>query len=121
MKVMGLGFRRGVSAESLRAAMALVGAGDALATAIDKVHEPGLVRLALELGLTVYPVSRGELQAQDIEGSDRVQAEYGTGSVAEASALAAAGPGARLVHGRRTGPDGMAVAALAESFTKGMA
>lgn len=115
MKVTGLGFRRGVSAESLRAAMALVGAGDALATAENKVHEPGLVRLAREMGLTVYPVTRNALRAQGIEGSARVQAEYGTGSVAEASALAVAGPGARLVHGRRTGPDGMAVAALAES------
>ncbi len=115
MRVVGLGFRRGVSAESLRAAMALVGQGDALATAEDKVLEPGLVRLAHELGLIVLPVTRAALHAQGIEGSARVEAEYGTGSVAEASALAAAGRGAKLVHGRRTGPDGMAVAALAES------
>jgi hypothetical protein len=34
--------------------------------------------------------------------------------VAEASALAAAGPGAVLVVGRSVSPDGMAVAAIAE-------
>ena len=114
MRVAGLGFRRGVSAESLRAALVLVGKADALATAEDKMHEPGLVRLAKELGLKVHGVSRAGLVAQGIEGSARVMAEYGTGSVAEAAALAAAGTGARLVMTRRTGPDGMAVAAVAE-------
>ncbi len=115
MRVAGLGFRRGASAESLSAALALVGDADALATAEDKVHEPGLVRLAKALGLKVHGVSRASLEAQGVEGSARVMAEYGTGSVAEASAMAVAGPGARLIAGRRTGPDGMAVAALAES------
>lgn len=114
MKVAGLGFRRGVSAESLSAALALVGKPDALATAEDKIYEPGLVRLANELGLKVHGVSRADLAAQGVEGSARVMAEYGTGSVAEAAALAVAGKGARLVATRRSGPDGMAVAALAE-------
>ena len=121
MRVTGLGFRRGVSAESLRAAIALVGLGEALATAEDKVHEPGLVRLAQDLGLRVFGVARSDLQAQAVEGSTRVMAEYGTGSVAEAAALAAAGPGARLVHSKRSGPDGRAVAALAETGAKGQA
>lgn len=115
MKIAGLGFRRGVSAESLKAALALVGQPEALATAEDKTQEPGLVRLASGLGLRVLGVSRAALEAQGVEGSARVMAEYGTGSVAEASALAAAGPGARLVAPRRKGPDGMAVAAMAES------
>lgn len=115
MIVAGLGFRRGASAESLRAALALVGKAEALATAEDKVHEPGLVRLAQGLGLKVQGISRADLAAQGVEGSARVMAEYGTGSVAEAAALSAAGPGARLIVGRRTGPDGMAVAALAQS------
>ena len=114
MKVAGLGFRRGASAESLAAALALVGPADALATAEDKVHEPGLQRLANRLGFKVHAISRAALELQGVEGSARVMAEYGTGSVAEASALAAAGPGARLLIGRRTSPDGMAVAALAE-------
>ena len=115
MIVAGLGFRRGASAESLAAALAMVGKADALATAEDKLHEPGLIRLANSLGLKVHGISRACLEAQGVEGSARVMAEFGTGSVAEASALAAAGPGARLIAGRRTGPDGMAVVALAES------
>ena len=115
MRVAGLGFRRGASAESLGAALALMGIPDALATAEDKVGEPGLQRLAKALGVKVHAISRAALEAQGVEGSARVMAEYGTGSVAEASALAAAGPGGRLLVGRRTSPDGMAVAALAES------
>lgn len=115
MRIAGLGFRRGVSAESLKAALALVGVAEALATAEDKVNEPGLVRLANSLGLKVHGISRAELAAQGVEGSARVMAEFGTGSVAEAAALAAVGSGGRLVAPRRKGPDGMAVAALAES------
>lgn len=114
MRVAGLGFRRGVSAESLRAVLALAGKFDVLATAEDKLREPGLMRLAQELGVKVHGVSRAALAAQGIEGSPRVMTEYGTGSVSEASALAVAGPGARLVMTRRTGPDGMAVVAVAE-------
>lgn len=113
MIVAGLGFRKGVSAESLRAALALVGRPQALATAQGKENEPGLRRLAQETGLVVHAVSRASLAAQGIEGSAKSMELYGTGSVAEAAALAAAGPGARLITGRRTGPDGMAVAALA--------
>ncbi|MEI6800387.1 MAG: cobalamin biosynthesis protein [Pseudomonadota bacterium] len=119
MRVTGLGFRRGVSAESLRAAIGLVGLGEALATAEDKMREPGLVRLAQDLGLRILGVPRHALQAQGVEGSARVMAAYGTGSVAEAAALAAAGPGARLVQPKRSGPDGMAVAALAETWAQG--
>lgn len=113
MIVAGLGFRKGVSAESLRAALRLVGRPEVLATAAGKEGEPGLRRLAAELGLPVIAVPHDRLAAQGIEGSAKSMAIYGTGSVAEASALAAAGPGARLIVGRKTGPDGMAVAALA--------
>lgn len=115
MRIAGLGFRRGVSAESLAAALRLVGTCDALATAEDKAQEPGLLRLANDLKMKVHAVSRAMLTAQGIEGSARVEALYGTGSVAEAAALAAAGPGARLIVPKRSGPDGMAVAAIAES------
>ena len=121
MRVTGLGFRRGVSAESLRAAIALVGLGDALATAEDKVREPGLMRVAQDLGVGILGIARSDLRAQGVEGSARVMAEYETGSVAEAAALAGAGPGARLVQTKRKGPDGMAVAALAEGALTGSA
>lgn len=114
MIVAGLGFRKGVSAESLRAALGLAGRADVLATAEGKEREPGLTRLAADLGLPVRAVSRASLAAQGIEGSEKSMDLYGTGSVAEAAALAVAGPGARLIATRVKGPDGMAVAALAE-------
>lgn len=113
MRVAGFGFRKAAGTDSLRAALAMAG-GDvsALATAEGKIA--GLAGLAAELGLPVIGVSVQALAAQGVEGSDRVRALYGTGSVAEAAALAAAGPGARLVVARVTSPDGLAVAAIAE-------
>lgn len=114
MIVAGLGFRRGVSAESLRAAIELAGGAEALATAEDKANEPGLQALVAETGLRLHAVPQMVLAAQGVVGSDRVKALYGTGSVAEAAALAAAGPGARLVVPKLTGPDGRVVVALAE-------
>jgi cobalt-precorrin 5A hydrolase len=47
--------------------------------------------------------------------SPRVQALRGVGSVAEAAALAAAGPGARLLGPRAVSACGTATAALAEA------
>ena len=113
MRVAGFGFRRAAGTDSLRAALAMAG-GDvaAMATAEDKVA--GLAGLAAELGLPVIGVSVQALAAQNIDGTDRVKRLFGTGSVAEAAALAAAGQGARLVVTRVTAPDGMAVAAIAE-------
>ncbi len=57
----------------------------------------------------------GALAAQPVlTRSERVAERFGTGSVAEAAALAAAGPGARLVAPRVVSTDGMATAAIAE-------
>lgn len=117
MIVAGLGFRKGVSAESLKAALALVGPAQALATAEGKETEPGLREMSAEIGLQIIAVPRDLLAAQGIGGSAQSLALYGTGSVAEASALAAAGPGARLVQPRTKGPDGSCVVALAEGPT----
>jgi cobalt-precorrin 5A hydrolase len=113
MRVAGFGFRTAAGVESLRAALELAG-GDAAALATAESKVAGLERLGEELGLPVIGVSIQALAAQGVAGSDRVRALYGTGSVAEASALAAAGQGARLVVGRVSSPDGMAVAAIAE-------
>jgi cobalt-precorrin 5A hydrolase len=54
------------------------------------------------------------LAAHPRPGSDRVRKLYGTGSVAESAALAAAGLKAVLVVTRVTSPDGLAVVAIAE-------
>ena len=121
MIVAGLGFRRGVTLEGLSAALALVAevvgsaVVEALATAEDKAGEPGLHQLVAETGLPLHVVPQALLVAQRVEGSARVKALYGTGSVAEASALAAAGPCARLLVPKLIGPDGRVVVAVAES------
>jgi cobalt-precorrin 5A hydrolase len=53
-------------------------------------------------------------QQKTLTRSDRVRTLFGTGSVAEAAALAAAGPGARLRGPRAVSADGTATAAIAE-------
>jgi cobalt-precorrin 5A hydrolase len=88
---------------------------DALATASDKADAHAIVSLAGELGLTIKPVS-GEVLAR-IETSThsaRIAAMFGTGSLAEAAALAGAGQGSRLISGRTVSRDRTATAAIAE-------
>ena len=111
MRVAGFGFRKGAGMESLMAALTLAGGEvDAIATVDAKAS--GLQPLGLRLNLPVIAVPQAVLPARP--GSDRVRHLYGTGSVAEASALAAAGVGAVLVVGRVTSPDGMVVVAIAQ-------
>lgn len=117
MIVAGLGFRSGAAAPALRDALARAGGGavSALATAADKAGAAAIRDLAAELGLPVIAVAPADLAAQSVvTSSPRVAALRGTGSVAEAAALAAAGPGARLLGPRAVSGDGMATAALAE-------
>lgn len=100
MRVAGIGFRKGTSATHLAAALAQSegeagGAVDALATITAKTA-------ALQ---TAFPQRR--VIGVAVAGVDtptqsmRIQTMYGTGSVAEAAALVAAGPGAYLVATRR--------------------
>lgn len=114
MRVAGFGFRNGAGVESLRAALA--GAKvDALATAADKAAFPALRELAAALGVEIIPVPMEELTwVETLTQSARALARYGTGSLAEAAALCAAGPGARLVGARGASPDRMAMVAIAE-------
>lgn len=117
MRVAGLGLRTGASREALRAALAAAGAEGctALATAEAKAGAVVLRDLARDLGLPVLAIPPAALAAQDtLTQSPRVQARFGTGSLAEAAALAGAGPGARLSGPRAQSPDGMATAAVAE-------
>ncbi len=115
MRVAGLGFRKGVSAESLAQVLALVGPYEALATVDAKAQEPGLLNLLKIIQLDLHVISRDRLRAAEVAGEGPARALYGTGSVAESAALAAAGPGARLVVARVKGPDGSTVAAVAEA------
>lgn len=119
MRVAGFGFRKGASAAALADALARAGGAagvTALATAEDKAA--GLQGIARTLGLPVIGVPKAALAAQPVlTHSARVKALYGTGSLAEASALAAAGPGARLLGPRAQSQDGTATAAIAERIT----
>jgi cobalt-precorrin 5A hydrolase len=121
MIVAGVGFRKSASLAALRDAFTRAG-GDraqALATAEDKAGSAAFRALAAEYGLSVHAVPLGDLADQPVQTqSDRVTALYGTGSLAEAAALAAAGPGARLLAPRVTSQDGSATAALAERTTE---
>lgn len=115
-RVVGMGFRKGTSEASMLEALMLAGGAEgltALATATAKAEalRPFAVRLRVPL-----VVINADMLAQQLvlTNSSRVNALYGTGSLAEAAALAAAGPGARLMGPRVQSGDGMATAAIAE-------
>lgn len=118
MRVAGLGFNSEAKVESLRDALAAAGGAgglDALATASDKADAAALVSLARELGLTVKAVPAEILgRIETVIHSVRVAAMRGTGSLAEAAALAAAGRRARLISTRVVSRDRTATAAIAQ-------
>lgn len=115
MKVAGFGFRKDASYVSLCAALQQVeqagGPVTALATVVSKAGAPALQRLAYERGITLQAVAVAGIQTPS--KSVRCQALHGTGSVAEAAALAAAGAGSTLIVARLITPDGMATCAMA--------
>lgn len=117
MTVAGFGFRRAASLASLRDALSQAGGPVgviALATLADKAGAPALLALATELGVPVCAIPGERLATvATLTRSARISARLGTGSVAEAAALVAAGDGARLLGPRAKSNDGMAVAALA--------
>jgi cobalt-precorrin 5A hydrolase len=122
MMVAGIGSRKGVSARDVLAAIetALEAHGlamtalSALATASLKHDEPAIFSAGRELALPVIVVEDAALAAaspRTISRSDLSQARAGTPSVSEASALAAAGKGAKLLGPRTVlGPVTCAIA-----------
>ncbi|MBK5934466.1 precorrin methylase [Rhodovulum imhoffii] len=117
MRVAGFGFRAAATAASLHDALEQAGgvAGlTALAAPVDKASAPCFMAFARALALPVVRVSQGALAAQSTcTQAPRVQRARGTGSVAEAAALAGAGPGARLKMPRQISTDRMAACAIA--------
>ncbi len=117
MIVAGLGFSSAATAESLRSAYDGAAADlavDALATAADKQGHPALTELAKTLALPLHLVAPDDLAGQrTLTCSNRSRATHGTGSVSEASALAAAGQGARLLAPRQISHDRLATCAIA--------
>lgn len=118
MIVAGFGFRAGAGAASLRDAFARAAQGRpvaALATLADKADHPGLIEVAASLVLPVIAVSADAAAATEtLTQSAAARRTRSTGSVAEAVALVAAGPGASLVGARCVSADRMATCALAE-------
>ena len=108
MIVAGIGCRKGASAEEIDAAVdtALERAGrplakiELLATSTRKREEPGIAETAASRGLRLVFVEQTDLEIASARGatwSRRVLALAGVPSVAEAAALAACGPKARLI------------------------
>ena len=122
MIVAGIGFRGAAETSSLRGALAKAVERlgeveiDVLATVDEKARVGAFCALADAIGAKIVAVAAHDLPAQNTATqSDRIKRQFGTGSLAEAAALAAAGPGARLLVKRVVSPDGMATAAIAIS------
>jgi len=118
MKVAGLGFRRDVTFASLHEAFIAAGGAEgvaAVATVSDKADSAALQQLARELDLPIKAIPADVLAGiATSTQSELIQEKFGTGSVAEAAALAAAGLHARLVSMRVVSQDRTATAAIAE-------
>lgn len=111
IRVAGFGARAGASLDSLRAAYGATGASGITALATIQARADLVRPLAAELGLPLQVVAVAGVATPT--RSARVQASFQTGSVAEAAALIAAGPGAQLAVLRVSAPDGMATCAVA--------
>lgn len=110
MIVAGFGFNSAATVDSLAGALAATGGRpDALATLADKAA--ALEPLARRLNLPLIAVT-GPLP-ETLTTSPASLTARGTGSVAEATALAAAGKGAYLLCPRAISPDRRATCALA--------
>ncbi|WP_378947282.1 cobalamin biosynthesis protein [Paracoccus sp. R86501] len=107
MRVAGIGCRADTPLETLARS---VGDVDVLATIPERA---GLLRpLAARLGLPLRIVSVAGVETPT--QSPRVQSLHATGSVAEAAALVAAGPSARLTGPRIVSACGRFTIAIAE-------
>lgn len=118
MIVAGIGLRGSATLASLQSAYDLAGwRAGALAVVADKADLPALQAFAAATGLPLHPVPLSDLAGQSVQTlSPHQPARYGTGSVAEAAALAVAGRQARLVQARVASADGRATVAIAEGL-----
>ncbi|MFC5421147.1 cobalamin biosynthesis protein [Bosea eneae] len=107
----GIGLRPGTSEadildclrQTLRAARLEPNAIKRLATLASRLDEPGLAAVAQAHDLSLVAIPDEALagfEAACATRSTRISGLYGVGSVAEAAALAAAGPGATLIQPR---------------------
>jgi cobalt-precorrin 5A hydrolase len=133
--VAGFGFRAAAGLDALRAALATAQHGcppvEILAVPQDKIALVQALadllaadRVAARAGgcpLTVIGVSPAALQAMRTPTRSIASIRHrATGSVAEAAALAAAGPDAVLLTSRHISPDRMATCAIARGTCRGL-
>jgi cobalt-precorrin 5A hydrolase len=117
--VAGFGCRAGATPGALAAALAATGHDRPDALAIPADRAALLQPLAAQLGVPLIPVAADALHCVATPTiSPASLIARGTGSVAEAAALVAAGPGARLIVLRRIDPDRLATCAIAQSLTE---
>ena len=117
--VAGIGCRSGVTAEQVESALAaalasplvvasapVLHAGRTLsliATPAAKGHEPGIIAAAAARGIPLVLIAQSDLEATDprtLTHSKHAMAAMNVHSVAEAAALAGAGPASRLLGPR---------------------
>ena len=124
MRALGIGFRAAADLSSLQDALQqvllLAGGGiDVVVTESAKSREKLFREFAQVMGVPGLGITQTDLEQMITPTqSQRIIDKFGTGSLAEAAALAAAGPDARLVAERVISGDGMATAAIAESKRK---
>lgn len=120
--IAGFGYRAAATADSLADALARARAAagtDAPITAYcvpaDKAGQACAAGFAAAAGVTVTPVAVAAMEEVETPTqSEKVLDKRGVGSVAEAVALAAAGPGGRVIVARVVSADHMATCALVE-------
>lgn len=121
MIVAGFGFRAAATKDSLQNALAATGETTiaAIATPSDKAQSDAIQALASTLNLPVIEIAAADMQAAETQTqSAKVQDKRGTGSVAEACALVAAGPDATLKAPRVISDDRLATCAIAYGANK---
>ncbi len=117
MRIAGIGLRAAASLADLQDALALAGCAqpDALATVTTKAKKPQVQALAKALNIPVIALEEDDISGiSTVTCSPRIKARFGTGSLAEAAALAAGGAQARLICPRVKTTNGLATAAIAE-------
>lgn len=118
MIVAGIGFRTSATPKSLQSAYEIacqtagISGVDAFASIAEKVASPVLQQFAADKSLPLQSVTvAGVITPTQ---SARIQSLHGTGSVAEAAALVAAGENARLICPRITSLCGRVTIAIAK-------
>lgn len=117
MTIVGLGLRAAATPESLEELFQRLQVTPDLPLAVPAFREshPAVLDLRQQ-GRRIIPLPEAALnRVRTPTRSPLILARYGTGSIAEACALVAAGPAARIILPRVVSADGRATAALAQS------